>query len=205
MNKRRDFSPCRVVHNSDTCIIIHDQFCLHDGIRISIFPNRIWQFYYAPRCAFHPLCHLSENCQIYEWYKAFHSLICSWTTHPCFGGKVDACIPERMWSQAHRRADCMVKAGCTSALMESWDIPAASFPPAKAWQRSSRCRERAEVPERYCGSPRHPCWLSVMENKNDPQEICLLCWLCQTSTSTSFILVHKRRLIAQYSGWKCDD
>ena len=36
-------------------------------------------------------------------------------------------------------------------------VPAASFPPARAWRRSSRCRGRAEVPERYCGSPRHPC------------------------------------------------
>lgn len=90
-----------------------------------------------------------------------------------------------------RRLECKVET-----------LPAASFPPAKAWRRSSRCRGRAEVPERYCGSPRHPCWRSVMENKNDPQEICLLSWLCQTSRSTAFILVHKRKSVAQCSGRK---
>lgn len=76
--------------------------------------------------------------------------------------------------------------GCAAAETESWDVPAASFPPAKASRRSSRCRERAEVPERYCGSPRHPCWRSVMKNNNDPQELCLFCWLSETSASTFF-------------------
>lgn len=38
----------------------------------------------------------------------------------------------------------------------SWHVPAASSPPETAWRRSSRCRGPAEVPERCCGSPRHP-------------------------------------------------
>lgn len=75
----------------------------------------------------YPLCHLSENCKIHEWYKAFYLLISPRSTHiHASGEKLTPAFRARVNPSATVGLK-LCDEGRTPARMQSWDVTCCQF------------------------------------------------------------------------------